>query len=432
VWGKATRQDILSPIVSQKHQSVLRQVKMVMKDKHIFTVSELTADIHAVIEGAFPEVWVEGEISNFIKHSSGHIYFSLKDAGAVLTCAFFRSANQGLKFQIRDGMNVVCFGKISVYDKRGQYQLYIDKVEPKGVGALQMAFEQLKAKLQKEGLFDEARKRLIPYLPTRIGVVTSPTGAAIRDILNVVKRRFQNVEVILNPVRVQGAGAEKEIAQAVEEFNIFNNEMPPDRRVDVLIVGRGGGSLEDLWSFNEEIVARAIFKSEIPVISAVGHEVDWTIADFVADKRAPTPSAAAEMVIPRKEDLLIRLEELNGRLDGSIINKITLLEGELRTLSESYILKQPVNIIEQYQQRIDDIVRNIEIRAGHILDVKEAAFGSLCGKIDMLSPFKVLSRGYSITMLVNSGEAVKNAAELKKGDEVKTRLAKGEFVSKVQ
>ncbi|MDP3789382.1 MAG: exodeoxyribonuclease VII large subunit, partial [Candidatus Omnitrophota bacterium] len=176
------------------------------EDKHIFTVSELTQNIRAVIEGTFPEVWIEGEVSNFVNHSSGHMYFSLKDAGAVLACAFFRSANQGLKFQIQDGMNVVCFGKISVYDKRGQYQLYVEKIEPKGVGALQIAFEQLKAKLAKEGLFDEARKRPIPYLPTRIGVVTSPTGAAIRDILNVVKRRFQNVEVILSPVRVQGEG----------------------------------------------------------------------------------------------------------------------------------------------------------------------------------------------------------------------------------
>jgi len=407
-------------------------VKEILHEKHIYTISELTQNIREILEGAFGEVWLEGEVSNFTKHSSGHMYFSLKDAGAVLNCAFFRFANQGLKFEIKDGMNVVCFGKISVYDKRGQYQLYVEKIEPKGIGALQIAFEQLKAKLQKEGLFDEARKRPIPYLPTRIGVVTSPTGAAIKDILNVVKRRFQNVEVILNPVRVQGEGAEKEIAEAIEEFNAFNNEIPADKRVDVLIVGRGGGSLEDLWSFNEEIVARAIFKSKIPVISAVGHEIDWTIADFVADKRAPTPSAAAEMVIPRKEDLLIRLEELTGRLDGAMVDKIMLLEGDLKTLAESYILKQPINIIEQYQQRIDDIARNIEIRAGHILDIKNAAFGSICGKLDMLSPFKVLSRGYSITMLADSGKVIKNAEQLKKGNEVKTRLAKGEFISEVK
>ncbi|MDD5680850.1 MAG: exodeoxyribonuclease VII large subunit [Candidatus Omnitrophica bacterium] len=406
-------------------------IDKVKEDRRIYTISELTQNIRGILEGAFGEVWLEGEISNFIKHSSGHMYFSLKDTGAVLACAFFRSANQGLKFQIKDGMNVVCFGKISVYDKRGQYQLYVEKIEPKGIGALQMAFEQLKAKLQKEGLFDEARKRPIPYLPTRIGVVTSPTGAAIRDILNVVRRRFQNVEVILNPVRVQGEGSEKEIAQAIEEFNVFNGEMPAGRRIDVLIVGRGGGSLEDLWSFNEEIVARAIFKSEIPIISAVGHEIDWTIADFVADKRAPTPSAAAEMVIPRKEDLLIRLEELSGRLDNSMVSKITLLSDELKTLSESYILKQPINIIEQYQQRIDDITGNIEVRAGRILDMKKAAFATVCAKLDMLSPFKVLSRGYSITTATASGKVIKNAAHLKKGDEVSTKLEKGTFISSV-
>ena len=400
--------------------------------RRIYTVSELTANIRELLEGAFPEVWVEGEISNFTKHSSGHMYFSIKDSGAVLSCAFFRSANQGIKFQVKEGMQVVCFGRISVYDKRGQYQLYVERIEPKGIGALQIAFEQLKAKLQKEGLFDESRKRPIPYLPSRVGVVTSPTGAAIKDILNVLKRRFQNVEVILNPVRVQGEGAEKEIAQAIEEFNIFNEDMPADRRVDVLIVGRGGGSLEDLWSFNEEIVARAIFKSDIPVISAVGHEVDWTIADFVADKRAPTPSAAAEMVIPRKEDLLARLEELANRLDNSIIDKVTLLGDGLKALSESYILKQPINIIEQYQQRIDDMARNIEVRAGHIFDIKKAAFGSISGKLDMLSPLRVLSRGYSITSRADSGKVIKDAAELKKGNEVRTRLAKGDFASEVK
>ncbi len=406
-------------------------MKETLEQKRIYTISEITQNIRGILESAFGEVWVEGEISNFINHSSGHMYFSLKDAGAVLACAFFRSANHGLKFQIKEGMNVICLGKISVYDKRGQYQLYVEKIELKGIGALQMAFEQLKAKLAKEGLFDEARKRPIPYLPARIGVVTSPTGAAIRDILNILKRRFQNVEVILNPVRVQGEGAEKEIARAIEEFNTFNEEMPRDKRVDVLIVGRGGGSLEDLWSFNEEITARAIFKSDIPVISAVGHEIDWTIADFAADKRAPTPSAAAEMVVPRKEDLVIRLEEIAGRLDNSIADKIILLEGGLKTLSESYILKQPINIIERYQQRIDDMAGNIELRIGHMLDIKKAAFGTICGKLEMLSPFKVLSRGYSITAFASSGKTVRDASGLKAGDEIRTRLAKGFVVSGV-
>ena len=297
-------------------------------DRHVFKVSELTRLLRTVLEETFRNIWVEGEISNFTKHTSGHMYFSLKDDQAVLSCVLFRRVNQNLKFKIENGMQVVCFGRLSIYDKRGQYQLYVDKIEPKGVGALQMAFEQLKKKLAGEGLFDDSRKRPIPYLPTRIGVVTSPTGAAIRDILNVVKRRFQNIEVILNPVRVQGDGAEEEVARAIEEFNEYNRSVEPDKKVDVLIVGRGGGSLEDLWAFNMEAVARAISSSVIPIISAVGHEIDWTIADFVSDKRAPTPSAAAELVIPKKEDLVLTLDQLTDRLDGSIMDKIASLKEE--------------------------------------------------------------------------------------------------------
>ena len=405
---------------------------VVKKEKRVLTVSELTRLIRATLEDTFYEIWVEGEISNFTKHTSGHMYFSLKDDSAVLSCVLFRSVNKGIKFKIESGMHVLCFGRIGVYEKTGRYQLYVDKLEPKGIGALQMAFEQLKNKLQKEGLFDESRKKPMPYLPRRIGVVTSPTGAAIRDILNVVKRRFQNIEVILNPVRVQGENADTEIARAIEDFNAFNRERPKDRGVDVLIVGRGGGSLEDLWSFNEEIVARAIFKSDIPIISAVGHEIDWTIADFIADKRAPTPSAAAELVIPKKEDLLARLEELTDRLDSAIVDKIALLKDELKTLSESYILKQPINIIEQYQQRVDDLARNVEIRLGHIIDIKKAAFDTTDGKLEMLSPFKVLSRGYSITTHLKSGKVLKDVVVLKEGDRVSTRLAKGTFISEAK
>ncbi len=403
-----------------------------LQEKHVYTVGELTRLIRAALEDTFREVWVEGEISNFTKHTSGHMYFSLKDNSAVINCVLFRAANQNMKFEISSGMQVVCFGRISVYDKRGQYQLIVDKLEPKGIGALQIAFEQLKSKLQKEGLFDESRKRPIPYLPTRIGVVTSPTGAAIRDILNVVKRRFQNIEVILNPAKVQGEGSEREIANAINEFNEYNGTVSGEDLIDVLIVGRGGGSLEDLWSFNEEIVARAIAASRIPVISAVGHEVDWTIADFVADKRAPTPSAAAELVIPRKEDLVSRLDELADRLDGSILDKIAFLKDELKTLAESYILKQPINIIEQYQQRVDDLARNIEVRAAHIFNLKKAAFSAICGKLDMLSPFNVLSRGYSITTHLATGRILKDAGKLKKGDRVRTRLDKGSFISEVK
>ncbi|MBN1872084.1 MAG: exodeoxyribonuclease VII large subunit [Candidatus Omnitrophica bacterium] len=401
-------------------------------DRHVFTVSEITRLLRTVLEETFRNIWVEGEISNFTKHTSGHMYFSLKDDQAVLSCVLFRRVNQNLKFKIENGMQVVCFGRLSVYDKRGQYQLYVDKIEPKGIGALQMAFEQLKKKLKEEGLFDDSRKKPIPYLPTRIGVVTSPTGAAIRDILNVVKRRFQNVEVILNPVRVQGEGAEKEISRAINEFNEYNNQAAADRKVDVLIVGRGGGSLEDLWAFNMEDVARAISDSGIPIISAVGHEIDWTISDFVADKRAPTPSAAAELVIPRKEDLVLALNQLTDRLDNSVVDKITTLKEELTALSESYVLKQPVNVIEQYQQRIDELTRSIEMRSTHILDLKQGVFTTICGKLEAMSPFKVLSRGYSITTVIETGEVIKDSRDVKKGATTRTRLGKGNLISEVK
>ncbi len=275
--------------------------------RRVFSISEITKNIRSVLEENFSGVWVEGEISNFKFHTSGHMYFSLKDEFSQIQCVMFRSENAKLDFDPKEGLSVVCFGRVSVYPVRGQYQLYAERMEPKGLGALQLKFQQLKEKLKKEGLFDEARKREIPYLPNRIGIVTSIDGAALKDILNVLDRRFSTVSILINPVAVQGAGAAASIAEAIEDFNRLKN-------VDVLIVGRGGGSLEDLWAFNEEIVARAIFNSRIPVISAVGHEVDFTIADFVADLRAATPSAAAEIVMPMKEELILRISDLKLRI----------------------------------------------------------------------------------------------------------------------
>ncbi|MBN1587017.1 MAG: exodeoxyribonuclease VII large subunit, partial [Candidatus Omnitrophica bacterium] len=253
------------------------------------TVSELTRQVKQLLEEIYPRVWVVGEISNLRTPASGHMYFTLKDEGAELACVFFKFASQRLKFKLEDGLQVVLRGSVTVYERQGKYQLKVDTAEPKGAGALQLAFEQLKKKLAAEGLFDPEHKKPVPWLPKRIGVVTSPTGAAIRDILHVLARRMPGMDVLIAPVRVQGEEAAPEIAAAIRVMNALKN-------VDVLIVGRGGGSLEDLWCFNEEIVARAIYESELPVISAVGHEIDWTIADMVADVRAPTPSAAAEIV----------------------------------------------------------------------------------------------------------------------------------------
>jgi exodeoxyribonuclease VII large subunit len=393
--------------------------------RHIYTISELTRKIKTILEGAFPEIWVEGEISNFKHHSSGHMYFSLKDENSVLSAVLFKNVNKDFKFELKNGIQVICFGRISLYEPRGQYQLYVTKIEPKGIGALQLAFEQLKKRLTQEGLFDQKYKQPIPYLPKAIGVVTSPTGAAIRDILHVLNRRFTNLEIILNPVKVQGEGAAQGIAQAIDEFNQFG-------KVDVLIVGRGGGSLEDLWAFNEEIVARAIFRSRIPVISAVGHEIDYTIADFVADLRAPTPSVAAEQVIVHKQELLDKLEDFNYRAKNAIFNQIAVLEDRLDSLKQRYAFKQPADLIQQYQQTVDLMFSALDSKIKHLLEIFQERYNVLIGKLVSLSPLNILSRGYSITLDLPQERAITNVSRIKPGEKVKTRLAHGAFISKVE
>jgi exodeoxyribonuclease VII large subunit len=374
-----------------------------MKDdgKYIYTVSQLTSSIKIVLEDSFRNLWVEGEISNF-KAVAGHFYFTLKDDKSELKCVFFKSSNEKIKFEMKDGMQVLCCGKISIYEQRGVYQLYVAKIEPKGVGELQLAFEQLKEKLFKEGLFDEAHKKPIPLLPEKIGIVTSITGAAIRDILHVLNKRFSNVEIIINPVKVQGDGAKEEIASAIEEFNRLAN-------VDVMIVGRGGGSLEDLWAFNEEIVARAIYNSKIPVISAVGHEIDWTISDFAADMRAPTPSVAAEIVIAKKSELADRLDEIEKKITGF-----------------------PMDIIKEYEQRLDEIEEGMVLRFRHYIELKVENFKLLSEKLGILSPVGILDRGYSISFSFPDRKIIKNSKALKKGDLIETRVSKGSFVSKIE
>ena len=290
----------------------------------------MTALIRGVLEENFEHVWVEGELSNCAIPASGHFYCTLRDSGAQIRCVMFKASLRALRFRPRDGMRIVVRGRISVYDQRGEYQLLADYLEPQGIGALQMAFIQLKERLAAEGLFDESRKRELPKLPQRIGVVTSATGAAIHDILHVLDRRFSNVHVLLIPVKVQGEGAADEIAAAIDDFNRL-------READVLIVGRGGGSMEDLWSFNEEKVARAIYRSRIPVISAVGHEVDFTIADFVADLRAPTPSAAAELVVQSKAELDFQLKALEHRLGRVMGHHLSHRRSEVRTDRKSVV-----------------------------------------------------------------------------------------------
>lgn len=423
------------------------------QSRHIFTVSQITHDIKLILESTFGEVWIEGEISNFQAHPSGHFYFTLKDDLNVLPAAMFARANREVKFKIENGQKVICFGKVSAYTPRGQYQIIVEKIEPKGVGSLQLALEQLKQKLEKEGLFAPGHKRQLPYLPSRIGVVTSLSGAAVKDILKVLERRFGDVNIIINPVQVQGEGAKEEITEAIKDFNFLNDKLPSDEKIEVMIVGRGGGSIEDLWAFNEEIVARAIYNSGIPVISAVGHERDWTIADLVADLRAPTPSVAAELAIPKKEELQQRIDELSldikrsflnisedfkdgideftRRLSLSMQNMLRLSAGEFDAARKKLSLLNPVFLIQQYKTQMLDLARQIYVRAGHFLKLKETQVTKAVEKLSGLSPLNILSRGYSITFKIPAGEIIKDAMSLESGDVIKTKLHKGEVLSKV-
>jgi len=395
------------------------------QDKKIYSVSELTRGISLLLEGEFSRVWVTGEVSNFILHTSGHCYFSLKDAESVIACVIFKSSASKLKFDIDNGMSLICSGRIGVYNKRGQYQLYIDKAEPQGIGSLQLAFTQLKEKLLKEGLFDPAHKKEIPYLPETIGIVTSPTGAAIRDMLDVIDRRFPNMHIVLFPSKVQGEAAASEIVAGIEAFNYLKN-------VDIIIVGRGGGSIEDLWAFNEEPVARAIYDSEIPVVSAVGHEIDYTIADFVADLRAPTPSAAAELVVREKRDILQQIDALQVRLKQALQGRVDALKKHLDSIMQRYAFRQPQFLIEQYQQRLDEQSRALLQNLSHFVSIKTEKVSSINGRLKALNPTAILSRGYSITMAHPSGDIIKDASKVKQGCSIRTKLAKGEIISKAR
>jgi len=392
------------------------------KKQQVFSVTEITRDIKIILEANFEGLWVEGEISNLRAPSSGHFYFTLKDENAQLPAVLFRGSAAGVKCKLHDGLKVLAFGGVDVYEKQGKYQLLVRKIEPKGLGDLQLAFEQLKKKLFAEGLFAEERKRPVPLLPEKIGIVTSPTGAAIRDILNIIERRFSNIHIIINPVRVQGDGAACEIAAAVDEFNRMGE-------VDVIIVTRGGGSLEDLWAFNEEVVARAIHRSKIPVISAVGHEIDYTIADFVADLRCPTPSAAAELVIGKKSEMIDSITGMRDALNHMIENTIQEYVNRLRLVQQNRIMKDPESLIRDYQQDVDAYTEALITGMDYLVEVKGKDARSCIGRLEALSPLGVLGRGYSVTTF--KGEVVRDSARLKTGDMVSTRLAKGSFTSQV-
>lgn len=382
----------------------------------IATVTQLNAYMKRVVEGqtALNDIWIKGEISNFKRHYSGHIYITLKDDGGVLKAVMFKSAAAGLTFSPEDGMKVLARGRIGVYEQSGTYQLYINEMSPDGVGELYVAYEQLKKRLAEEGLFDECKKKPIPKYPERVGVVTATTGAAVRDIINVITRRYPYCEIIIYPSLVQGAGAKENIVEAIEYFN-------EHKLCDTLIVGRGGGSIEDLWAFNEECVARAIYASEIPVISAVGHETDFTIADFVADLRAPTPSAAAEIAVPSQLELASRISMLAGRLKSAEVNYIK----NKRLRVEKLQLRTPQSRIDDSRQKLDTILKQAEQSFKLKLSEKTKIMSQLAAKLDALSPLSVLGRGYSIAENAD-GNVIRSVRELSVDTDFSLHLADGE------
>ena len=389
---------------------------------HIFSVSEITSTIKLLLEENIPTIWVEGEVSNYKAHSSGHFYFTLKDSNAQISCVMWRSRAYHLTFLPEDGMQIQVNGNIRVYEKGGRYQLDVLAMQPVGQGRLQQQFEALKQKLQAEGLFAEDHKKPLPQFPEKIGIVTSDTGAALRDILNVLRRRAPHVQVVLRPTLVQGAGAAEDISNAIDELNRFG-------ALDLLIVGRGGGSLEDLWPFNEERVARAIYDSHLPVISAVGHEIDFTIADFVADLRAPTPSAAAELAVPDyiqiHEDLLYYMT----RLARIMKQKISQGYQKIDAVQRSYGFRRPEDIVRQYALHIDDLSNQLERIMGQILQEERTSLQQIEQRIANLNPQRVLERGYSITYYET--KVLKSYSDVHKEDRIRTQLANGILISKI-
>ena len=392
-------------------------------EKKIFSVTQVTSLIKATLEGSFPQVWVQGEISNAKLHSSGHFYFTLKDEGAQISGVMWRSRVSSLLFKPEDGMKVIARGSITVYPPRGNYQIDVAQLQPLGVGELQLAFERLKKKLQAEGLFEESRKKPIPEYPERIGVITSPTGAALQDIRSVLSRRFPAIEVVLLPVRVQGAGAAEEIAEAIREMNRYGE-------IDVVIVGRGGGSLEDLWAFNEEVVARAMFESKIPIVSAVGHEVDFSIADFVADLRAPTPSAAAELVVRDRAELLDILRNLRYTMHQSVEELTTSLRDRILHLLSSYSFNKPRDLIRQSAQRVDELERNLHLAISHLQTIADGHHRALSQRLNALSPEGVLLRGYTIVR--KDGMVVTTSTSLREGDRASIQFHDGDVTTRVE
>ncbi len=388
------------------------------------SVTELNKYIKEKIDGdeMLNNVLVKGEISNYKHHYTGHLYFTLKDENSLIKCIMFKSYAGNLKFEPKDGMKVTIFGTVSVFERDGVYQIYCKAMQEDGLGSLYKAYEEMKARLEKEGLFDPNHKKKIPLMPKCIGVLTSNTGAVIRDIINVSTRRNPNVYIKLLPVPVQGAGAAEKIAEAIKLMNEKN-------LADVIILARGGGSLEDLWPFNEEIVARAIYDSNLPIISAVGHETDFTIADFVADLRAPTPSAAAELAVPNISDLVLKLESYNNRYKLALKKKVEFMKLRYEKCMNSRVFKEPLQKINEKYIFVDMKIKSMQNSITNIYNKKKAEMVKHIAKLDALSPLKTLSRGYAIA--TKNGKVIKSVNEVKHDDEVDIKLIDGIAKAKI-
>jgi len=397
--------------------------------RDVVSVSALTAQLRALIEDSYPSVWVAGEVSNYTKASSGHMYLTLKDARAQLRAVLFRGVNVRMRFEPKDGLEVFARGRLTVYEPRGDYQFQIEELEPKGVGAAELALRQLKDKLLAKGYFDPRRKRPLPRFPTRVALVASAAGAAVRDMIELFAQRWPLTDVIVRPSRVQGDGAAEEVAVAVRVLNRLHasGALP----LDAIVIGRGGGSAEDLWAFNEEAVADAIFHSVVPVVSAVGHEIDVTVADLVADHRAETPSAAVVALTPHRQELLAGLIEVGGRMRDAVARRVDQGRQRLNQLASRPALRQPLRRVHDLGQRLDDTAARLHRAAAARVARSAETVAAAAARLETLSPLNVLHRGYSLTRTAD-GRVVRDPGEVGPGDRLVTRVAGGEIVSRVE
>lgn len=394
-------------------------------DEKIYSVSDLNRYVKSILErnNELRNIWVKGEISDFTHHRQRHMYFMLKDESSEINCVMFQSKNKEIEFDPEEGMEVLCKGNITLYQPKGQYQVIVKEMKVGGIGELYLAYKQLKEKLSKEGLFDDGKKKELPFLPIRVGIVTSEEGAGLRDMLRVLKDRFENIDILLAPAKVQGEESPIQIAEAISKLD--------KKEIDVMIVGRGGGSIEDLWSFNEEVVARAIYQAETPIVSAVGHETDFLISDFVADERAPTPTGAAELVVPDKKEIKQRLDEEKRRTKIALGNLLENYRTKLKNITDSPVFTRPIRMLEDYYQKLDEDRRKIFINIKNILQTHDQNLSTQREKLNALSPLQTMKRGYSIVRDENN-DVVTSVDEVESGDILMINLKDGSIESEAK